>query len=88
MVKVPDRSAATLLLIIQQQVFPGTRIITDMWAAYDFNQLQNHSMVNHALYFVDPNEPTVHSNTIEGSWGNCKNKFRAMHDTSDALFDS
>ena len=60
--------------------------MTDMWQAY--NALPNHVTINHTLHFVDPQDPSVHTNTIEGTWGNCKTKFRAMHDTSDALFES
>ena len=86
LVQVPDRRAATLLPIIRQHVLPGTRIVTDMWAAY--NQLQNHQAVNHSIYFGDPNDPIVHTNTIEGVWGSRKNKFRNMHGTSAAHFDS
>ena len=86
MIPVEDRSAATLLPLIREHVRPGTRIITDGWRAY--NGLQNHEVVNHQLHFVDPNDRTIHTNTIEGSWGNCKSKFRAMHGTSDALFTS
>ena len=86
MVVVEDRSAETLLPIIQQHVLPGTRIITDGWRAY--NRLPNHDVVNHTLHFVDPHDPTLHTNTVEGNWGNCKAKFRAKHGTSDALFTS
>lgn len=89
MVPVPDRSANTLLPIIYDHVLPGTRVITDMWASY--NQLQNnydHATVNHQLNFVNPVDHTVHTNTIEGAWGNVKNKIRNMHGTSDDHFDS
>lgn len=84
MVPVVNRSAQTLLPIIQQHILPGTRVITDGWQAY--NQVQNHAVVNHKLNFVDPNDPTIHTNSIEGTWGNSKAKYRAMHGTSDALF--
>lgn len=86
MVEVPDRRAATLLPIIMDHVLPGTRIITDEFASY--NQLQNHDAVNHTYNFVHPADPTVHTNTIEGTWGNAKAKYRAMHGTSEALFSS
>ena len=86
MIPVPDRSAATLLPLIQSHVLPGTRIITDGWRAY--NQLQNHAAVNHKLQSVDPLDPTVHTNTVEGCWGNCKSKYRSMHGTSRDLFET
>ena len=86
MVAVPDRTATTLLPIIAQHVLPGTRIIMDGWWAY--NQLVQHDVVNHQLPFVDPNDPTLHTNTIEGAWANIEAKFRAMHGTSDALFNT
>ena len=67
LIPVENRTAATLLPIIQAHVQPGTRIITDGWQAY--NNLQNHNVVNHTLHFVDPQDPTIHTNTVEGNWG-------------------
>lgn len=86
LVKVPDRTANTMLPIIQEHVLPGTRILTDGWQAY--NQLANHQFVNHRLHFVDPNDPTLHTNTIEGTWAHCKAKFRRLKGTSSELFES
>ena len=54
---VPDRSAATLLPIIQRHVRPGTVVHSDEWAAYrsvqQLNLLAQHSVINHSLHFVD-----------------------------------
>ena len=58
----------------------------DGWRAY--NQLAQHDITNHQLHFVDPNDPTLHTNMIEGAWENIKAKFCAMHGTSDALFNT
>ena len=86
-VAVEDCDAATLLLIIAQYVLLGTCIITDGWQVY--NQLpQPYDVVNHQLNFVNPNNPTLHTTMVEGSWAHIKAKFRAMHGTSDALFNS
>jgi transposase-like protein len=75
-VVVPDRTAATLLPLIQQFVLPGTRIISDGWSAYA--QIENipeqnyhHVVVNHSLFYVDPFDGT-HTNTIEGKWNGMK----------------
>ena len=52
---VPNRSAQTLLPIIQQHVRTGSVIHSDEWAAYRrVQQLQPVSAVNHSLHFVDP----------------------------------
>ena len=56
MVEVRDRSAATLLPIIQRFIKPGTTVISDEWRAY--RQISSlgmaHQTVNHSLNFVDP----------------------------------
>lgn len=87
MVPVESRDAGTLLPIIQQYVLPGTHIITDRWRAY--NALPNHFVLEHKYTFVDPNDPIVHTNTIEGAWSTSKVKLRAMRGgTSSANFSS
>eukprot|EP00106_Octopus_bimaculoides_P014417 XP_014781859.1 PREDICTED: uncharacterized protein LOC106877467 [Octopus bimaculoides] len=86
LVPVSDRNASTLLPIIAQHVLPETRIITDGWLAYQ--QMSNHTNMNHNLHFVDPNDATFHTNTIERTWGKIKDKYRAMHGTSDNLFET
>ena len=58
MVTVPDRSAETLLPIMQRHLWSGTIVHSDSWAAYrNVHQLAlvvQHDMVNHSLNFVDP----------------------------------
>ena len=78
-VPVARRDAATLLPIIQQWVVPGTRIHSDMWAAY--NRIANlryvHGTVNHTLNFVNP-ATGVHTNHVEAMWMRAKTKFKAQ----------
>lgn len=69
---VPDRSAETLLPIIEKHVRPSSRIITDNCASYV--ALPNHAVVNRSLNFVNPNDRTVHTNTIEGVWRHMKDE--------------
>lgn len=75
---VPDRTAAVLLPIIRKWIRPGSRIISDGWSAY--KQLAHDSDydwsgVNHKKNFVDPNDATVHTQTIERMWRPLKEKF-------------
>ena len=73
MVEVEDRSAATLLPIIFENVKPGSTILSDEWKAY--NQLVNygfkHGTVNHSLNFVNP-QTGDHTQNIENCWGRMK----------------
>ena len=65
---VPDRSAATLLPIIQQHVRSGTVVHSDEWAAYNHVQhlpsVGQHGVGNHSLHFVDP-ATSVHTQHAE-----------------------
>ncbi|XP_014782000.1 uncharacterized protein LOC106877575 [Octopus bimaculoides] len=86
LVPVENTSAATLLPIITRHVLPGTKIITDSWAAY--NSLPDDFTVNHNVTFVDPNDASVSKNTVEGIWSQMKANYRRMHGTSDSLFST
>lgn len=77
---VPDRTAGTLLPIIQQPTLPGTTIHSDEWSAYrhvsTLPNIQRHRMVNHSLHFVAPNG--VHTQNVESYWSCAKLKFKRM----------
>ena len=88
--EVPDRQAATLPLI-QQWVAPGSRIISDCWGAYNgIGHLPGlncqHDVIVHAHHFVDPNDATLHTNSIENLWMWVKRKLKRQFGTSRALF--
>lgn len=78
---VPDRSAATLLPIIQAHVAPGTIIHSDEWSAYHrVGSLPNvaaHETVNHSIEFVNPTTGT-HTQNIESYWNRSKLKLKRM----------
>lgn len=90
---VEDRSAATLLPIIQQVVLPGTTIHSDQWAAY--NDITNipvvppyvHASINHSENFVDP-VTGVHTQHVECMWKNAKRKFKAMLGVQSTMLPS
>ena len=78
---VPDRTAATLLPIIQGHLEPGTNVHSDEWRAYRRVQqipaVASHSTVNHSVNFMDPQTGT-HTQNIESYWARVKYKFKQM----------
>ena len=88
---VPDRSAATLLPIMQQHLRSGTTVHSDQWAAYNRVQrmpvVANHSTVNHSLHFVDPTTG-VHTQNVESYWNRVKRKFKRMKGVHEDMLDS
>lgn len=67
---VDNQSRATLLLIIEQMVLPGSEIHSDCWPAYRaINSIPvipnyEHKIVNHKRHFVDP-ITGVYTNKVE-----------------------
>ena len=88
---VPDRSALTLLPIIQDHVLPGTVIWSDQWRAYSrvssIPSVSGHQTVNHSLHFKDP-QTGVHTNNIESYWNRVKYKFKNMKGISRTTMPS
>ena len=93
LVEVARRDRATLLPLIQQYIAPGTRILSDEWASYAQiaaipGQNYQHDAVNHSQNFVDPQDPTVHTQTVEGMWSHVKRYFRQKYGTNNLQFTS
>ena len=91
MVEVPDRSAATLLPLIRQYIRPGSRIVSDAWLAYNNiinipGQNYTHDIVVHQYNFVDPNDPSVHTQNCENMWMRVKKWIRDRHGTMNIHF--
>lgn len=74
LVKVANRNADTLLQAIQDNVLPGTRIISDCWRAYSNLSCAGylHSAVNHSYNFVDLHDKTVNTQRVERMWRTLK----------------
>ncbi|KAF1754685.1 hypothetical protein GCK72_021249 [Caenorhabditis remanei] len=89
MFRVPNRSAATLLPIVAKYVEPGSKIISDGWAAYTgLSAMQfDHHWVNHKINFVDPNDRTIHTQTIESTWNALKTQLKARYGTPEERLD-
>lgn len=86
LIPVQNRNAQTIGQVIAENVLPGTTIITDQWRAYaaclNNNDRYGHRQVNHSLNFVDPEDPAVHTQTIDGLWGNMKRFLRGKNGIS------
>src|SRR4051812_35802252 len=69
---VKKRNKKTLDFLIKKHVRPTIGLIcSDEWSAYKHLKLTgyNHKSVKHATNFINPNDPNVHSQTIERTWG-------------------
>jgi transposase-like protein len=72
---VENRTALTLLEVIQRRIAPGTTIISDGWKAYENISLHNqykHYVINHSKNFVEPTNKDVHTQNIENLWKHLK----------------
>jgi transposase-like protein len=69
-VTVPDRTAETLVPLLQQYVAPGSIIFSDCWKGYckisDLAEGYRHSTVNHSKTYKA--RDGTHTNTIESCW--------------------
>ena len=92
LVPVPDRSRATLISLIERWILPGTCIISDGWQAYnDLSEIGDgmytHDVVIHRHNFVNPENPFVHTQTIESLWKQAKRRLRNQSGTVPGLFE-
>lgn len=79
-VPVENRNTETMRRIITDNVFPGTRIITDEWRAYGAAmrslEFYTHDTINHSVHFVDPEDPEIHTQSVESLWSHSKRALR------------
>jgi len=73
LVPIPDRTADTLVAVIDAWIKLGTTIISDCWGAYRHLDAEGytHCTVNHSIGFVDE-RTGAHTNTIESMWRHMK----------------
>lgn len=89
MYAVPNRTAATLLPIIQVSIRPGTTIMSDLWRAYGGIAAMGfqHLTVNHQMNFVDP-VTGAHTQKVERSWKSAKRRNKRQNGTHRQMLDS
>ena len=88
---VPNRTATTLLPVMQRHLHSGRIVHSDHWAAYSRVQqlpsVSTHNTVNHSLHFVDP-VTGVHTQNVESYWNRVKGKFKRMKGVHEEMLSS
>lgn len=78
---VEKRDRKTLLPIIKKRISKETQyLISDEWRVYQkLKSLGfNHDSVNHSKNFTNPENPLIHTQTIENRWGQIKLMIKKM----------
>ena len=72
--------------LIRENIEVGSTIISDGLSAYDgINAMQmnyNHQFVNHRINFVDDNDVSIHTQSIEVTWSPIKRSMKKLVGTS------
>ncbi|KCZ80334.1 hypothetical protein H312_02271, partial [Anncaliia algerae PRA339] len=87
---VPDRSANTLIPLINQYILPGSTIISDCWTSYnriEENDTFSHLTVNHSYNFLNPEDNLIHTQNIENCWLHAKNKLKRQYGTRREMLE-
>ena len=91
MVPVENRTADTLLPLIQCFILPETVVVSDLWWAYggigNLPQGYLHLTVNHTVNFVDLATGAT-TNHIESTWQKAKQKHKECYGTAWQLLQS
>jgi len=68
LVPVPNRTAETMMDVLDEHVAKGSILITDLWKSYNAidPDVYQHQTVNHSQFWKDPISDS-HTNTIEGA---------------------
>lgn len=76
-----DTKGATILGFIEQSVeTEESSLITDEYKAYtNAYKLMPHRVISHSEGYVDPDDKTLHTNTIEGFWSLLKRAWYGSH---------
>lgn len=73
-VLIRDTDGLTLMSQIKKNIDPKARVVTD--GHYGYKLLPRygykHASVNHSIHYVDKKNPLIHTNSIEGFWGQMK----------------
>lgn len=78
---VPNLKKETIAVVMKKYVRPGSLIITDEFRPYKIISKIGfkHKSVNHSENFIDPSDPTIHTQTAENIWSITKPITFAQH---------
>lgn len=78
---VPDTKGETIKPIIFRNVLKASRFISDEWWAYNgLKRHFDHQIVDHSKkQYVHLDDPTIHTNSIEGFWGIFKRGYNGIY---------
>ena len=77
---IPNTQKTSIQPLIKEFVKEGSRVITDEWIGYRGLSGYKHDIIDHSKKeYVNADDPTMHTNSIEGSWKIMKNSFRDMY---------
>lgn len=76
-----DLSGSTIMKFITSYVRGGSRLITDEYKGYlPVKRIMQHDVIKHnERQYVDAEDPTIHTNTIEGFWSLLKRAWYGSH---------
>jgi hypothetical protein len=90
---VPDRSAPTLLPLVEKYIAPGSIVVSDGWRSYmriqnlPVNPPYQHIDVDHSRHFVDPVTGAC-TNHVECFWKNVKRRLKYMCGVHSSMIES
>ena len=78
---VTDLSSSTIGKFITSCVQGGSTLVTDEYKGYTpIKKIMKHEIINHQKrQYVDPDNPDIHTNTIEGFWSLVKRSWYGTH---------
>lgn len=78
---IPNTKGESIQPILKRIVGPWSTLISDEWHAYKgLDAFYDHHIVDHGRkQFVNPDNPEIHTNTIEGFWGIFKRGYNGIY---------
>lgn len=78
---IPDTKRESIQPIIKRIIKPWSTFISDEWSAYKgLDAFLDHHVVDHGRkQYVNPDNPEIHTNTIEGFWGIFKRGYNGIY---------